>query len=89
METKAYTCVVCGIEFLGNPSRNCKYCSTRCKKKADNEHHIGSKQNPKKSMTPAQRLKHQSDRKVWGYNPNEYAEMQKRKTLELIGKVEV
>ena len=74
-------CEYCGATFLANPNRNARYCSIKCGDNARYHKKVGLL-----SQSRASKVAHQQDRSVW---VSDYAERQKRKTLELIGGIKV
>lgn len=100
METEKveYVCTVCGATYKASPNRRTYYCSRRCMDKVRK----ARKNNELKgidllkvncpSMTPEyyrsrkDKIAHQEDKSVW---VSDYAERQKQRTLEMLGRVEI
>lgn len=91
MKTYKKKCEMCGeeIEYTCNNNRRC-YCD-KCREIAKKRNSIKSYEKKKEmallTPTQVQRERHQKDREVWGYNPTDYAEKQKAKTLTMIGRI--
>lgn len=82
-------CKICGeMIFYTYKNKNTKYCSEECRregarrKEREREDAIKAKEYQRRR---AEQLAHQRDRSVW---IPDYAERQKQKTLEMLGKIE-
>lgn len=94
-----YKCQECGKIFLAESGKAWKFCSDECRLHHKREYNKAYKARMReeqlaiieanKRPTLEQRMKHQHDMSVWGRSPNEYADRQKARTLELMGKIEV
>lgn len=87
-EVKEAFCEECGayITYTGNkPKRFCEAC-TKKRKQIRGYEQRQQKKNRKLIARRAENIAHQQDTSVW---TRDYAERQKQKTLEMIGKIEI
>lgn len=88
MVTEVRVCERCGVKFIGHHNKQyCDDCRPIVRKETMKESYERRKLREQLGLKPyKERVAHQQDKTVW---TKDYAERQKQKTLEMLGRIEV